>query len=90
MKDIIIKIKDWWISIPRKTVVGKLLHLLVLAFNWIFKWSGKFSKWIYASEMLSIVLSVVIFKRVTAFGGTIMFLLSCYLLIIAIYRTETR
>jgi len=90
MKSILLKIAEWWKSIPRKTVVGKLISLLLSLLSWIFKWSGKFSKWIYAPEVLSILLSIVIFKRVTALGGTIVFLLSVYLLITSIYRDETK
>lgn len=90
MKDFIAKIKAWWIAIPNKTVIGKIISLLRIALAWMFKQSGRFAKWIYAPEVLSIAMSIVIFKKVTAFWGIILFCLSVYLLMLSIYRDENK
>lgn len=90
MKELFIKIKTWWVSIPRKTILGKILHLLVIGINWILVWTGKFFRWMFASEVLNIALSVVVFKRVSAFWGVILFCISVYFLVLAIHNRETK
>ena len=83
MKEFFVKIKTWWLGIPRKTILGKIIYVILT-------YTGKFTGWLFASEVMSIALSVVIFKKVSSFWGIILFCISVYLLILAIHRTETK
>ena len=83
MKEIIEKIKRWWLNIPRKTILNKIIHVILT-------YTGRFVSWIFAAEVMNVALSIVIFKRVSSFWGIILFCFSVYLLILAIHRTETK
>ena len=83
MKNLFLKIKTWWLGIPRKTILGKIIYMILT-------YTEKFTSWLFASEAMNIALSVVIFKKVSSFWGIILFCISVYLMILAIHRTETK